>query len=206
MSWRKGATLVGAIALIEIGVRVGLPGVDGVALFHYLNEAGRGGLLGLYAFIAGGGPFRAGVMALGIMPYLTARVFMRLARIVSPRIAALDDDGRITHTRWLTGALALIQSIGFATFLQRTPNVVANPGMGFMTTTVLTLTGASLIAMWFGEKLTEAGESDEPEVPTLSELPERLEASPALIEPALPVSPPLRPHPSTGAETLRKPR
>ena len=202
-NWRTPATLLGAIAFIEIGARIGLPGVDRVALLQFVNQGPRGGLLGLYGLLAGGGFARAGVLALGFMPYLTARLYMWLARVVSPGIAALDDDQRIKRTRWLTGALAAIQSFGFAAFLQRVPNVVANPGVGFTATAVLTLTGASLVAMWFGEKLTE---SDEPEMPPLSELAERPAVSPAPSVPALPGPPPLHPRPSSDAETLHTPR
>jgi hypothetical protein len=93
------------------------------------------------------------------MPYLTARIYMRLWRVVRPAHRSARDER--VRVRLLTGALAVIQSIGFATFLQRVPGAVANPGLGFLTTTVLTLTAGSLIAMWFGEKLTQHDDSDE---------------------------------------------
>ncbi len=159
-NWRKITTFVGALAYIEVGARIGLPGVDGVALFQHFNQAGRPFLLSLYTAIAGGGMFRAGVLALSVMPYLTARIYMRLLRLVSPSVDALTAEERKQGTRWLTGGLAVIQSVGFASFLQRAPNVVPDPGVGFMATAVLTLTGASLIAMWFGERLIESDEDE----------------------------------------------
>jgi preprotein translocase subunit SecY len=161
--WRKALVFVGAIASIELGTRIGLPGVDAIALLQYFDQAGRPLLVSAFAFIAGGGLFRAGVLALGIMPYLTARIYLRLWRIVRPTQQSPREER--VRVRLLTGALAVIQSIGFATFLQRVPGAVANPGVGFLTTTVLTLTAGSLIAMWFGEKLTQNDDSDEIESP-----------------------------------------
>jgi preprotein translocase subunit SecY len=203
--WRKPALLVGAFAWIELASRVGLPGVDSVALFQFFKESGgSGGLLGLYSFLAGGGPFRASVLALGVVPYLSARILMRLSREVSTTAAAWSDDERRIRTRWITGVLATIQSFGFATFLQRTPGVVPNPGLGFTASAVVLLTASSLVAMWVAEKLTDA--DTDSDLPELSALPEHLAAAPALPAPALPVSPPLHQHPSSGAETLRTPR
>jgi preprotein translocase subunit SecY len=203
--WRKPALLVSAVAWVEIATRVGLPGVDSVALFRFFQESGSsGGLLGLYSFLAGGGPFRASVLGLGIVPYLSARILMRLGREVSPRVAEWSDDERRVRTRWLTAALATVQSLGFATFLERAPGVVPNPGLGFTTSAVVLLTASSLVAMWVAEKLTDS--DDDADLPELSVLPERPAAAPALPAPGLPVSPPLHQHPSSGAETLRKPR
>ena len=196
---RKAFIWLGAIAYVYVGSRIRLPGISAEYLAQFTQNA-RGGLLGLYELIVSGGLHRGAILGLGVMPYLTARIYMRLARTVSRRIAALDNEGRVQHTRWLTAALAVIQSIGFASFLQRIPNVVANPGMGFTITTVLTMTGASLVAMWFGEQLTE---SDEPEVAELSVPLANPSVAPALPAPATPASPLLHPHSASDAETLR---
>jgi preprotein translocase subunit SecY len=180
--WRKALAFIGALASIELGARIGLPGVDAIALLEYFDQAGRPFLVSAFAFIAGGGLFRAGVLALGVMPYLTSRIYMRLWRVVRPTQRSAREER--VRVRLLTSALALIQSLGFATFLQRVPGAVANPGVGFLTTTVLTLTAGSLLAMWFGEKLSER-DDDEDEIPLT--LPERPKSAPALAEPARPV-------------------
>ena len=196
VSWRKALTWLGAIAFFEVGARIALFGVDTLALLRYFDQAGRPALVSLFAFITGGGLFRGGMLALGIMPYLTARIYMRLWRVVKP-----DADTSRFRTRLLTGALSVVQAVGFATFLQKVPGAVSDPGPGFIATTVLTLTATSLIMMWFGERLTESDEpaDDEP----LSDLPERPEASPALPAPERPASPPHPPRSSSDAETLR---
>jgi preprotein translocase subunit SecY len=157
-NWRKPLAFIGAIAFIEIGARVALLGVDIVALARYLGTTHRSFLVLAYTYIAGGGLFRAGSLALGFMPYVAARIYMRLWRTVRPDASLV---GERTRVRWLTGALAVVQSLGFATYLQRLPGVVPNPGAGFTAMTMLTLTAGSLIAMWFGEKLTDADDHDD---------------------------------------------
>jgi preprotein translocase subunit SecY len=155
--WRKALTWAGAVAYVYIGSHLPLWGVNVQALLDFENRGpSTGGLLGLYELVFQGGLHRAAILALGIMPYLTARVFLWMWRRVRPSSTTAK-----TTTRILTAALSVIQSIGFATFLERTPGVVANPGAGFMTTTVLTVTAAALVAMWFAEKLTESDDPDD---------------------------------------------
>ena len=201
-SQRRLLTFLAAIPLLIVGSRVTLPGVNVKALADFMGGApgGRGGLLGLYELVFQGGLTRGAILGLGIMPYLSARIFMRLARAVIPGV----EPSRLA-TRVLTVALSLIQSAGLATFLQSAPGVVAEPGPGFIAKTMLTLTAGSLVAMWFGEQLTEPLDSDLDDR-EVSALPERPEASPALIAPAPPASQPIHQRPSSGAETLRTPR
>lgn len=199
---RRLLTFIAAIPLMVVGSRITLPGVNFRALADFMGAApgGRGGLLGLYEMVFQGGLTRGAILGLGIMPYLSARIFMRLARVVIP-----EANPSKFATRVLTVALSLIQSAGLATFFQGAPGVVADPGPGFVARTMLTLTAGSLVAMWFGEQLTEPVDSDLDD-DEVSALPERLEASPALIAPAPPASPPVHQRPSTDAETLRTPR
>lgn len=172
MSLRKTLTALGAIVFVEIAARISLIGVNAVVLNDYMTRNGKGGLLGLYALLAGGGLYRGSIAALGIMPYLTARINVRLLRVVFPALErkAHSERGRLqlrTLTRWMTAAFALTQSVGFAAFLRKVPGVVTDTG-SFMTTTILTLTAGSLVAMWVGEQLTES--DDAPDVAEIAEL------------------------------------
>jgi preprotein translocase subunit SecY len=196
-NWRKALTWAGAIAFVYAGSHLTLWGVNAQALidFERRNGTSSGGFLGLYELVFRGGLHRAAVLGVGIMPYLTARVYMSLARTVSPKVVASK-----TKTRALTCALSLIQGYGFATFLQGTPGVVVEPGPGFIVRTVLTVTAASLMAMWFAERLTERDEDDAPEV---SGRLERPSGAPALSEPAQPASPLPHPRSSSARETAR---
>lgn len=148
---------IAAIPLIFVGSRVTLPGVSAAQLQSFTGGS-RGGLLGLYELVFQGGLHRGAVLGLGIMPYLSARIFLRLWRAVRP-----DSRATKTKTRLLTVALSVIQSVGLAVALQRMPDVVANPGPGFVATTVLTLTAGALLAMWLGEQLLATEEPDDPD-------------------------------------------
>jgi preprotein translocase subunit SecY len=199
-AWRKPLTWAAFVAFAFVGSRVSLAGIDVKRVVAFIGDS-RGGLLGLYEMVFQGGLNRGGILALGIMPYLSARVYLWLWAKVSPGSAAISFEARRRRTRLTTTALALAQSVGFATFLRSIPGAVTSPAT-FMATTMLTLTATSLVAMWFGEQLTERDEPDLPDVP-LSDLLGRPEAAPALPGPALPASPPLHPHPSSAAETVR---
>lgn len=157
-TWRKPLAAVGAIAFIEVASRVAIFGVDPAALMRYLSQNPPSFLLMAYTWIAGRGLFRAGTLALGFLPWLTARIYMRLWRVVRPATSRASDRSRV---RWLTAALSVVQSLGFATYLQRLPGVVPNPGLGFTAGAVLTLTATSLVAMWFGERLIQSDDGDD---------------------------------------------
>ncbi len=204
--WRKTAVSAATIVILEVGARIGLPGVDREAVRLYMDSGAQNRLLDVYGLIGGGGLSRAGILALGILPYLAALAWVRLFRIVSPateRLAATaaGRDRLRLGTRIVTTGFALIQSFGFATFLQqRVPGAVANPGIGFTATTMLVLTSGSLLMMWLGERFADT--EDEADAPA-SELSAHPVGEPALLEPGLPASHSLHPRPSTDAETLR---
>jgi preprotein translocase subunit SecY len=153
---------VGAAAYLYVGSHITLPGVNLSRLMDFWERNGGGGLLGLYELMTSGGLQRGAVVALGIMPYLTARAYLWLSRFV---VNDADWTRSRKVTRYLTAALALAQSVGFAAFLRKIPGVVTSPG-SFMTTTILTLTAASLVTMWFGEKLTQDDDADEIDPPS----------------------------------------
>jgi preprotein translocase subunit SecY len=166
---KKAALAVGGLAFFEIGARIGLPGVNLSAVANALSQGPRNGLLGLYNLLGGGALSRGAVLALGIVPYISASIVMRLARVVSPTARALNEtpDGHDRLTRWtraLTLALAAIQGYGFASFLQNIPGAVANPGFGFTAQTMLILTAGSGIAMMITEKLFASEEDEEDDV------------------------------------------
>jgi preprotein translocase subunit SecY len=178
----------GAAAFLFVG-RVPLPGLDPAAVIKYF--AGHPSpLIQLYELVFRGGLIYGGALAVGVMPYLTARICAWIFRSRSRRL-----------TRSLTAVLAVAQSVGYATFLRKIPGAVTSPNT-FMATTIVTLTAASLITMWFGEKVTER---DEPAWDA-SDLLERPSVVPALSEPAQPASPLPHPHLSSDPETVRRQR
>jgi preprotein translocase subunit SecY len=150
------------LVIYRVGAHVATPGVNVQALADFLATSGSGTLFGLYDLFAGGAFGRATVFALGIMPYISASIVFQLAGPVFPVIEKMqrDEEGRKRITQWtryLTVVLCLFQAYGFAVFTEQLPNAVANPGMGFRLTTMLTLTTGGVFIMWLGEQITERG-------------------------------------------------
>src|SRR5918911_446228 len=150
------------LLVYRIGAHVTVPGVDVVALQDFFANQGRGGLLGLYDLFVGGGLSRATVFALGIMPYISASIFLQIAAAVIPSVDKMqkDEEGRKKinqWTRYLTVGLAAVQGYGFALFTESLQNAVASPGLGFRLQMVLVLTTGAVFVMWLGEQITERG-------------------------------------------------
>jgi preprotein translocase subunit SecY len=104
------------------------------------------------------------IFALGITPYITASIILQLLTVVIPTLDKLQKEGelgrrKITQwTRYLTLALAFIQSIGIAFTLQHSEgNFVLHPGFAFVFMTTLTFTTGSAFIMWLGEQITDRG-------------------------------------------------
>ncbi len=155
--WRAVAVGTASVVLCAVGARVGLPGVDG-RIVHDFLPAHPSGLLRLYDLLVGGALSRGAVLALGVMPYLSALGFMAVARSLSPAVRSMsaDEDGQRKLRRWtrrLSVGLALVQSYGYATFVEGIPGAVAHPGAGFLARTVLILTCGTVAAITLGEQI-----------------------------------------------------
>src|SRR5437764_364867 len=147
------------LVIYRIGAHITAPGIDVVALTDFFANQGRGGLLGLYDLFVGGGLSRATVFALGIMPYISASIFVQIAGAVVPTVDKMqkDEEGRKKLTQWtryITVALAVVQAWGFALFTSSLQNAVVNPGLGFKVQMVLFLTTGAIFVMWLGEQIT----------------------------------------------------
>src|SRR3954467_13502207 len=113
-------TLIGPV-IYRVGAHITAPGIDVVALTDFFANKGQGGLLGLYDLFVRGGLSRATVFALGIMPYISASIFIQIAGAVVPTVEKMqkDKEGRKKITQWsryLTVLLAAVQGWGFALF------------------------------------------------------------------------------------------
>jgi len=149
------------LAIYRGGAHIATPGVDVQVLADFIrNQAGQT-LFGVYDMFVGGGLSRATVLALGIMPYISASIMFQLAGAVFPMVEKLqkEEEGRKKITQWtryLTIVLSLGQAYSFAMFAEG-QGAVAFPGMGFRMLTVLTLTTGAVFVMWLGEQITERG-------------------------------------------------
>ena len=150
------------LVIYRVGAHVTAPGVDVIALTDFFANQGKGGLLGLYDLFVGGGLSRATVFALGIMPYISASIFVQIAGAVLPQVDKMqkDEDGRKRLTQWtryMTVGLAVVQAWGFALFTESLPGAVSTPGFAFKLQMVLFLTTGAVFVMWLGEQITERG-------------------------------------------------
>src|SRR5688572_1269760 len=159
---RRLLFLLGALIVYRIGSFIPVPGIDPEQLSE-LFRTQRGGILDMFNMFSGGALERFSLLALGIMPYISASIIMQLMTVVSPTLEALKKEGesgrrKITqYTRYGTLALALFQSMGIAIALESQRGLVIEPGMAFRLVTMLTLTTGTLFLMWLGEQITERG-------------------------------------------------
>jgi preprotein translocase subunit SecY len=148
--------------IYRVGAHVTAPGVNPTALMDYFKNQTGGGLLGLYNLFTGGQLSRSTVFALGIMPYISASIFMQIAGAVLPKVEKMqkEEEGRKTinqWTRYATLLLAAVQGWGFALFVESLPNVVLAPGFTFRFEMMFFLTTGAVFVMWLGEQITERG-------------------------------------------------
>ena len=161
--WQKIIFTLVCLLVYRVGAHVTAPGVDVLALTDYFNnQQTGGGLLGLYDLFVGGNLSKATVFALGIMPYISASIFMQIAQAVLPTLEKMskDEEGRNKITQWtryITVALAVVQAWGFALFTESLQGAVVSPGFGFRMQMVLFLTTGAIFVMWLGEQITERG-------------------------------------------------
>jgi preprotein translocase subunit SecY len=151
-----------ALIVYRIGAHIPVPGIDPTVLAD-LFKSQKGGILGMFNMFSGGALERFTILALGIMPYISASIIMQLAAIAVPHLEQLKKEGeagrrKITqYTRYGTLVLALFQSFGIAVMLQSQAGLVLHPGMMFQMTTVVTLVTGTMFLMWLGEQITERG-------------------------------------------------
>jgi preprotein translocase subunit SecY len=150
------------LAIYRLGAHITVPGLD-VGILRQTFGALSGTFFGIYDMFVGGGLSRATILALGIMPYISASIMFQLLAAVFPTIEKLQkegEDGRKKLTQWTrytTVVLAAAQAYGYAAFLQSIPGAVRTPGFVFTITTLISLTVGAVFVMWLGEQITERG-------------------------------------------------
>ena len=150
------------LVIYRLGAHIATPGVNVQVMADFMQNQGAQTLFGVYDMFVGGGFSRATVLALGIMPYISASIMFQLAGAVFPYVEKLqkEEEGRKKITQWtryMTVGLALGQAYGFSVFTESLAGAVASPGWGFQSMTMLTLTTGAVFVMWLGEQITERG-------------------------------------------------
>lgn len=117
--WARLRFLLLAIVVYRIGTHIPLPGIDPDRVAD-LFQQNQGTLLGMFNMFSGGALERMSIMALGVMPYISASIIIQLLSAVTPSLEQLKKEGdagrrKLTQmTRYLTVALALVQGTGMA--------------------------------------------------------------------------------------------
>jgi preprotein translocase subunit SecY len=151
-----------ALVVYRIGTFIPIPGIDPAAFANAFQQQ-AGGILGMFNTFSGGAVERMAIFALNVMPYISASIIVQLMATSVPSLEALKKEGEVgrkqlnQYTRYLTLVLALVQSYGIAIGLSSSPGVVSNPGIFFVASTVITLTGGTMFLMWLGEQVTARG-------------------------------------------------
>jgi preprotein translocase subunit SecY len=151
------------IAIYRIGTHIVLPGIDPTKIDA---TASTGGILGLIDAFAGGAFSQASILALGIMPYISASIFMQLMTILYPPFQKLQKEGESgrkkinQYTRYLTVIVAALQASAYVAYLN-SPGykeaIVQSYSAYFWLSTTIVLTAGTLFVMWLGEKITDKG-------------------------------------------------
>ncbi|MFQ6173144.1 preprotein translocase subunit SecY [Oryzobacter sp. R7] len=170
---RKLLFTLGIIVVYRLGAHVPTPGVSYPLVQRCIEGADNSnGLLGLVNLFSGGALLQLSIFALGIMPYITASIIVQLLTVVIPRFEALKKEGQAgqskmtQYTRYLTIALAVLQSSTLITFAQNPQTLFGNPACTNILSDnsvvtilimVLTMTAGTGMIMWLGELVTDKG-------------------------------------------------
>jgi len=158
--------VLGALIVYRLGTHIPVPLIDPIALAAMFEQQ-KGTILDMFNMFSGGALERLSILALGIMPYISASIIMQLLTVVSPTLEQLKKDGeagrrKITqYTRYGTVVLATFQALGVSIALESQNingmSVVLEPGILFKVIAVTTLVSGIIFLMWLGEQITEKG-------------------------------------------------
>ncbi len=159
--WSRLRFVFIAIVVYRIGAHIPVPGINPERLAALFQQS-EGTILSLFNMFSGGALERMSILALGIMPYISASIIMQLLTVVSPTLEQLKKEGEAgrrkinQYTRYGTVVLATVQSIGMAVGLA-SQGVAFAADFSFYFVAVVTLVSGAIFLMWLGEQVTERG-------------------------------------------------
>ena len=159
--WARLRFLFMAIIIYRIGTHIPVPGFDPDRLAELFNQ-NQGTFLGLFNMFSGGALERMSILALGVMPYISASIIMQLLAATVPALEQLKKEGDAgrrkinQYTRYGTVMLALVQgtamSVGFAS-----QGLAYEINTLFYMVAISSLVAGAVFLMWLGEQITERG-------------------------------------------------
>ena len=151
------------IFVYRFGTFIVLPGIDPNKLGALSGT--KSGALGLIDAFSGGAFSQASILALGIMPYISASIFMQLVTILVPQMQKVQKEGESGQkkinqwTRYITVGVTFVQGYAYVAFLKNLGKdaIIDSFSTYFLITTPILLTAGTLFVMWLGEKITDKG-------------------------------------------------
>ena len=159
--WARLRFVLLAIVVYRIGAHIPVPGINPDQLAALFREQ-QGTILGMFNMFSGGALERMSVLALGIMPYISASIIMQLMTAVSPHLEQLKKEGEAgrrkisQYTRYGTVILALVQATGMSVGLA-SQGIAYSADFSFYFTAIITFVSGAVFMMWLGEQITEKG-------------------------------------------------
>jgi preprotein translocase subunit SecY len=158
---------IGALIVFRFLSFVPLPGVNPLILSELYSQT-RGGILDLFNAFSGGSLERMSLIALGVMPYITASIVVQMASALHPALAAMKKEGASgrqklnQYTRYGAVLLCAVQgyflAVGLESFAsQQGLQAVVDPGLTFRIVAVINLVGGTMFLLWLGEQITSRG-------------------------------------------------
>jgi len=163
------------IAIYRLGSHIPVPGINFGAVQQLSAAAQKGGVLGFLNLFSGGALTRFAVFGLGIMPYITSSIIIQLLMVVIPKFEQWRDEGatgqkKLTQaTRYMTVALALLQSTGLAYVFGKGGSsgllgnqfgntiLLSHFDAPHVAMVVLSMTAGTAVVMWLAETITQRG-------------------------------------------------
>ena len=167
------------IIVVRIGSYVPVPGIDGQLAVNYFKFITKGGqnLFQMLDIFSGGAFGQMTVVALSIMPYITASIVIQLLVALVPslqrEVKENQEAGKRKIGKWtrlLASGLSVFQAAVFARYAlqmnQSHPGIVVYElfkiqAFGFpwlfYLIVILTMTTGTLFLMWIGEQITDKG-------------------------------------------------
>ncbi|MBA2778240.1 preprotein translocase subunit SecY [Billgrantia kenyensis] len=159
--WARLRFVLLAIVVYRIGAHIPVPGINPDQLAALFREQ-QGTILGMFNMFSGGALERMSIMALGIMPYISASIIMQLLTAVSPHLEQLKKEGEAgrrkisQYTRYGTVLLAFVQGTGMSVGLA-SQGIAYTADFSFYFTAIVTFVSGAVFLMWLGEQITEKG-------------------------------------------------
>ena len=159
--WARLRFVLIAIIVYRIGAHIPVPGINPDRLAALFDQ-NQGTILSLFNMFSGGALERMSILALGIMPYISASIIMQLMTVVSPQLEQLKKEGEAgrrkisQYTRYGTVILATLQALGMSVGLAN-QGVAFAADFSFYFVAVVTLVAGAVFLMWLGEQITEHG-------------------------------------------------